>query len=88
MRIEETLNRMRKQVNIFDKVESLVTYYIKNPDQLTTIIDPRYKRFRLRPQFQDMHEITRTEKIEFEKRLQEELEKKGMLATEEYDEGE
>ena len=82
MRIEETLNKMQKQVNIFDKVEALVDYYIKNPDQLTTIIDPRYKKFRLRPQFMDMHDITRTERIEFEKRLQEELEKKGMLSTE------
>jgi len=79
-RIEETINKMQKQVNIFDKVEALVDFYIKNPDQLTTIIDPRYKKFRLRKQFKEMHEITRTEQIEFEKRLQEELMEKGLLA--------
>lgn len=80
MRIEETLKKMEKQVNIFDKVESLVDYYMKNPDMLTTIIDPRYKKFRLRKQFRDMHDITQTEKIEFEKRLQVKLQEKGMLA--------
>lgn len=80
-RIEETINKMQKQVNIFDKVASLVDFYIKNPDQLTTIIDPRYKKFRLRKQFKEMHEITRIEQVEFEKRLQEKLQEKGMLAT-------
>lgn len=82
LRIEETLKKMKKQIDIFDKVESLVEYYIKNPDQLTSIIDPRYKKFRLRKQFSEMHDITNTEKVEFEKRLQEELMRKGMLAGE------
>jgi len=81
IRIEETLKKMEKQLNIFDKVQSLVDFYIKNPDQLTLIIDPRYKRFRLRKQFKDMHDITNTETVEFEKRLQKALMEKGLLAS-------
>lgn len=72
-RVEETINRMKKDVNIFDKVESLVDYYVKNPSQLTSIIDPKYKKFRLRKQFKDMHEITTVEQAEFQKRLHEKL---------------
>jgi len=79
-RIEETINKMKKQVDIFDKVQALVDYYFKNPDQLTTIIDPRYKKFRLRKNFKDMHEITSIEQKEFEKRLEEKLKEKGMIA--------
>jgi len=82
MRIEETIKKMQKQVNVFDRVEALVEYYIKSPDQLTTIIDPRYKKFRLRKQFKEMHDITRIEQIEFEKRLQEKLQEKGIVTTE------
>lgn len=81
-RIEETIAKMEKQVNIFDKVQSLVNYYIQHPDQLTTIIDPRFKKFRLRKNFKEMHEITRTEQIEFEKRMQEKMQEKGMLSNE------
>lgn len=80
-RIEETINKMRKQINIFDKVESLVDFYVTNPDQLTLIIDPRYKRFRLRKQFKTMHDITQTETAEFQTRLQKKLMEKGLLAT-------
>jgi ABC-type oligopeptide transport system ATPase subunit len=79
-RIEETIRKMEKQVNIYDKVEALVDFYVKNPDQLSTIIDPRYQKFRLRKQFKDMHEVTRTEQIEFEKRLQERLQERGICA--------
>lgn len=79
-RIEETIRKMQKQVNIYDKVDALVDFYVTHPDQLSTIIDPRYQKFRLRKQFKDMHEITRTEQIEFEKRLQEKLQERGICA--------
>lgn len=81
-RIEDTLMKMEKQLNIYDKVQSLVDFYIKNPDQLTLIVDPRYKKFRLRKQFKEMHDITNTEQVEFKNRLQVELEKRGLLSSE------
>lgn len=81
VKIEETLRRMEKQQNVFDKVQSLVDYYMHNPDQLTMIIDPRYKRFRLRKDFKKQHDITQTETNEFQKRLEEALKKKGLLAS-------
>lgn len=83
MRLEETIRRMEKHINIYDKVENLVDFYIKNPGQLTTIVDPHYKIFRLRKQFKDMHDLTRTEQSEFQKRLEEKLKEKGMLSNEE-----
>lgn len=85
-RIEETLKKMEKQLNVFDKVASLVDYYIKNPDLLSQIIDPNFKKFRLRKEFREMHDITNTEKVEFKKRLEERLKEKSMLAPEEEDE--
>ena len=69
----------QKDVNIFDKVQSLVDYYIKNPDQLTTIIDPKYKKFRLRSNFKEIHDITSTEQAEFQKRLHERLAERGIV---------
>lgn len=84
-RIEETINKMEKDVNIFDKVQSLVDYYIKNPDQLTMIIDPHYKKFRLRKEFKDMHDITNVEVTEFRNRMEVALREKGLLAMGEDD---
>lgn len=79
MHIEETIRRIEKQVSIYDKVQSLVNYYLKNPDQMMAIIDPRYKKFRLRPEFKDMHDITPSEIKELEKRLHVELKNKGLI---------
>jgi len=79
-RIEETIHKMNRDIGtVFNKVEDLVKYYSTNPGQLQLIIDPRYKKFRIRKEFKDMHEITRTEQIEFEKRLHEKLTSMGLL---------
>lgn len=79
-RIEETIRKMEKQVNIFSKVDSLVKFYIEHPDQIMKILDPKYKKgFRIRKDFKDMHDITKTELEEFEKRIYKEGLKKDLF---------
>jgi len=83
-RIEETINKMNKDIgSVYDKVEGLVKFYTENPSQLTMIVDPRYKKFRIKKEFRDMHEITRTEQIEFEKRLYQKLTEMGLISKKE-----
>lgn len=82
-RIEETLKRLQKDIgHEFDKVEELVKYYIKNPEQMKLIRDPKYKKFRLRKEFKEMHDITNIEVTEFQKRLFEKMKDEGMMKEE------
>jgi len=83
-RIEETIRVLQKEIgHEFDKVEELVKYYVGHPEQISLIKDAKYKKFRLRAQFRDMHELTNVEAAEFQKRLLERLEEQGLAASEE-----
>lgn len=85
-KIEETLKRLNKEIgHEFDKVQDLVTYYVDHPEQIKVIRDPKYKKFRLRKNFRDIHDITHIEAVEFEKQLLEKLAEKGMIRKEEDD---
>lgn len=82
MRIEQTLRKMAKQTDIFSKVDSILDFYMRNRDQISKIIDPRYKKLRLRKEFKKMHDLTDTEREEFQKRLVEEMKKEGLVSGE------
>lgn len=82
-KIETTLMMLEKEIgHEFDKVKALVDYYINNPEQLQLIKDSKYKKFRLKKEFKDMHELTNIEIQEFQQRLLEKLAEKGLAAAE------
>lgn len=82
-KIEVTLKRLQKEIgHEFDKVQELVKHYIEHPEQLNVIRDPKYKKFRLRKTFRDMHDITNIEVVEFEKILLEKMAEKKMINVE------
>jgi hypothetical protein len=57
------------------KIESMVDWYVKHPDQLA-LIGKRYRgKWRLREEFGTMHELTKDEKKNFEALIGEKLEK-------------
>lgn len=88
-RIEETLKRLQKEIgHEFDKVQELVKYYMENPGQMKVIRDPRYKKFRLRKEFRDMHDLTNIEVTEFQKLLHEKMAEKGMIRLDDDSYGE
>jgi len=80
-RMEETINKMEKQINVFDRVASLVKFFMENPDQVTNIVDTRYKNFRLHKDFKKRYDLTKTETEEFKDRLEAEMKKQGMMAS-------
>lgn len=82
-KIEKTLQVLEKEMgHEFDKVAELVKYYVhQHPEQIDLIRDSKYRKFRLRKTFADMHGLTHIEVEDFEKRFLEESEKKGLCAA-------
>lgn len=79
LRMAQSLEIMKKQYGPgFQTVESLVKYYMDNPDQLLLIRDKKVKKTRLNKQFDVIHpHLTSVEKQEFLIRIDEEIKKKG-----------
>jgi hypothetical protein len=61
------------------KVEAMVLWYIKHPDNLTLIGKRLRGKWKLKSEVQEMHDLTRDETERFEQLLNEELVKKGII---------
>lgn len=61
------------------KVETMVLWYMRNLDKLNGIGHKTKKGFMINSDIQEMHDLTDTEKVEFQKKLNEELKKNNII---------
>lgn len=92
MLIRHKLSRLIKEMqsdlgDVGDKVKTMVEWYTEHSENLLLIGKRRKGKLRLNTNFKEMHELTDLEARNFEKQLNEALEKKGMIATESEPEG-
>lgn len=70
------------------KVESMVEFYVKNPDNLNVIGKQYRGDWKLRPEAREMHDLSKGEAQRFEKLINEAMKKKGVIQSDAHDESE
>jgi hypothetical protein len=61
------------------KIVGMVKWYVEHPEELNSVGKLRGGRFVLEKKFNEMHDLTNKEKLEFVKGLQRELKEKGII---------
>ena len=86
-KLEILLKKLEKDFEgLFDKVDAMVDWYVAKPEMLQTITVRSRGKIRLNKDVQAMHDLTKEEVKEFEKRLMEKLEKRGLADVRGMDE--
>ena len=78
-KMEMMLKKLEKDFKgMFDKVDAMVKWYAERPDMLQTITETRRGKIRLKKDAVAMHDLTKEEGKEFEKRLMKKLTEEGL----------
>jgi len=78
-KLELMLKTLEKDFKgLYDKVDAMVNWYVERPDSLQTITVRSRGKIRINKDVQAMHDLTKTEAAEFEKRLMEKLKARGL----------
>lgn len=79
-KMEKLINEMEADVGIgSQKVEAMVEYYTKNQESIAAIGKRSGDKWKMNKTFTEIHDMTRTEKTEFEERMTMKLKKMGLL---------
>lgn len=79
-KIDNLIKEMEQDIGeTTNKINTMVDWYVGNPTSLNMIGKVYRGKFKLRKEFKTMHEMNDFESIQFEKRLNEELDKQGVV---------
>ncbi len=81
-KLEDVLREIEKSISPrYEKIDYLVNYYLERPDILKIFMERKGDKIHIRKEFEKAHDITPSERKEFEKRLLEKLVERGMIDT-------
>lgn len=89
-KLDKLIKTMELELNQYNsKVDSMVTFYVQNPDSLHYIGSRGKRGFKLKPEVKEMHDLTPSEIRDFQNKLNIALKEKGIAGSddEETDEG-
>lgn len=79
-KLDKLMKEMQLEVGMEErKVDTMVKWYTENLDNLKLIGKQVRKKWKLKDEFKDMHDLTRTEVSIFEKKLTEKLKDMGVI---------
>jgi ABC-type oligopeptide transport system ATPase subunit len=83
-KLENLMKLLDKEIgHEFDKVKTLVDFYIQKPEMLKMIIERKHNKIKMKKRFKEMHDLTPIEVSEFHTLLLQKLAEKGLAETKE-----
>lgn len=78
-KLEALLKTLQSEYkDMFNKVDSMVDWYVGHPEFISTITERKRGKVKLKKEVNTMHDLTKEETKEFEKRLMDKLAERGL----------
>ncbi|GAG57412.1 unnamed protein product, partial [marine sediment metagenome] len=82
-KLENLMKTLDKEIgHEFDKVNTLVDFYLKKPAMLNMVVDRIHNKYKVKKKFKEMHDLTPIEVKEFQSQLVQKLAEKGLAEIE------